>query len=172
MVQKNYVAGLLTSKVTAPLKHFLDNISIAHFCPYDVNARFFKKKFKPQIAHYSGNNGIVVQPAVFFHVQGAYRHDLVTVYDFPPFVAYNGPVCIAVMCNSDICFILLYRLLNGLRMHGPAVCVYIDPVGFGMNRDHISAQLSEDKRGDLVGRTVTAVNNNLHALEGPAFWKC
>src|SRR5690606_7584902 len=95
--------------------------------------------------------------------------DLVTVDDLAFFIADNQPVGIAVKRKAKIGTVLDHAFLQDADGGRAAVFVDVGAVGGNADGNHLGAQFVQDARGDLVGRAVGAIDDDLQPLEPQAF---
>ena len=87
---------LFPAEVVIVRKHFLQNISVADVCFYDVYAEFIHTQLQTEIAHNCSYYCIFPEHAALFCVVSADSHDSVAVYYSSEFVRCDESVCVAV----------------------------------------------------------------------------
>ena len=75
----------------------------------------------------------------------------------------HQPVRIAVERNANIGAIVTDRLGHGPRMGRAAIGIDVHAIGRNTDRNHLCTQLIEGRRGDLIGRTISAIDHHPHA---------
>ena len=75
----------------------------------------------------------------------------------------HQPVRIAVERNANIGAIVTDRLGHGFGMGRAAIGIDVHTIGRNTDRNHLCTQLIEGRRGDLIGRTIGAIDHHPHA---------
>jgi len=95
------------------------NVAVADLCPYEFDAEACQVFFESEVAHYSCNHTITLQPPFAHHLRGAYAHYKVAVYSAAFIVDKECPVCVAVMSDADMRAVSLTRCASWSRCSDP-----------------------------------------------------
>src|SRR5438105_2963466 len=93
------------------------------------------------------------------------RKNLVTINEFPVFVAEQDAIGIAIMRNADLRAALLYDALNLSRKSAAALGVDVYPVWFVVRDRQSGAEFPENARCRFVGSAVRDIDGDRHFLE-------
>ncbi len=80
-------------------------------------------------------------------------------------VDHNDAVAIAIIGDTQIGFFGQHARLQGAYVGCPDLFVDVEPVRLTTHRDHLSTQLAEHIRGDVIGRAMGAVDNHFERIQ-------
>ena len=91
--------------------------------------------------------------------------DLVTV-DFIAFMVHHyDPIAIAIVGNTQVGFFLQQARLQSTNIRRSDFFIDVESIRLTAHGDHLSAQLAENTRGDMVSRAVSAIDHHLQGVE-------
>src|SRR3990167_6764134 len=157
---------LLPAEVAAPRPHCLYHVSVSDLGPEEIHALAPYEIFERHVAHERRNDRIPPELPALYHLVGAYRYNLISVYDLTLFVAKYDPVRVPVERDPQVGARFEHLVSEQLRIERAAFGVYIPAVRIDSDCNDVRTQLFEYYRRDLVRGPVRAVEDYLYTFEG------
>ncbi len=152
--------GILPSELPVFFLEHFQHVAVPDLGPREGNPHFFERTFQREIGHQGA--GHAFQPSVFRALTRDDEQQLVAVVESALAIGHKHAVAVPVERDTQIRLVLGDRALQGLRVHGPGLVVDVEPVRIGSYRFDVGAQLVEHGGSDVIGRTVRAVDHDLH----------
>ena len=159
------VAGLLAAEAVAGCQHLLEHVAVAHAGLHGVDASLAHGNQQTQVAHDSDDERVLGECPARLSVDGQRTHDLVAVDEVALVVDGQAAVRIAVVRHTEIAAGLDDGGLQGLGVGRTRVQVDVAPIRGRVDDGDVSSELAEDRRAQLGGRAVRAVDRDLHAAQ-------
>ena len=113
-----------------------------------------------EIAHHSGDKGVLLQFSLFFQANRAKSEDPVAT-DYLTFcIGENHPVRIPFEGDSDVRLMLEDQLTGRFRVKRAAAVVDVEAIRLVAGDDDLRAELLENEWGDEIGGSVSAIDDD------------
>ncbi len=166
MVEQDHVAGLLAAEREAVLLHLLQHVPVADRGLHQLDALALHRQLEAQVGHHGGDRGVAAQRAGLLHGDREDRQDLVAVDLLALGVGGQAAVRVAVQGDAEVGLVLLHRGAQLVQVGGADAVVDVQAGRLGAQGvHHLGAGPGERLRGDPGGRTVRAVDDDLHAVQ-------
>src|SRR4029079_1761030 len=96
MIQKNEMAGLLSSEVIAFGRHPFEQVPITNGSPRERDAGLYHRKFQSKITHDGPYHRLLRQLPLTVRIESQHRHNMITVYNPALFADEDCPISITV----------------------------------------------------------------------------
>ena len=129
------------------------------------DARLTHGLMQAEIGHHRTDHRIAGELAFFLQRQGAQGQDAIARDGGPAGVGENHAVRIAVERDADIGALLFHDFAGEFRVERPYARVDIDAVRVDTELHDLGTQFLEDERGEKIAGTMSAIDDDLHAVE-------
>ena len=160
------MARLLAAQVVAAAAHLLDDVAIADLGADEVEPHLLESALQPEVAHHRRHDGPAAEGVAFGHVPGTEGEHGVAVDHLAAFRDEHDPVGVAVDGDAHVGAELPHLGGDAVRRRRAAGLVDVAPVRLDADGKHLGPQLLEDRRPDLVGGAVRAVEHDTQAVQG------
>src|SRR5882724_10746687 len=159
------MAGLLTAEIAAQSAHLFDNVAVADGGAMETDLLARKKTLKPEIRHHGSDQRVAREPATARQPGRDQRHQLIAIEDVATFIGDDQPIGIAIEGNADIGATRQHLAPHLLGRQRSALAIDVQTIGRYADREHLGAEFPEYRRGDLVGGTMGAVDDDTQTIE-------
>jgi len=118
-----------------------------------------------EIAHHSGNERVLLQPAGAQKIDGGDRKNFVSIDNLAVFVAEQDAIGVAIVRDADIRAVLLDEALDFLRMRAAALRVDVHAVRLVVRNDDLRPELAQNARRRFVSSAVGHIDRHAHFLK-------
>ncbi len=166
MVEEDHVPRLLAAEVEAARAHGLDDVAVADLGANQLALLSLDRALEAEVAHHRRDQRLLAQAALANHPRRAERHHRVAVDLVALLVDHDHPIGVAIEGDAEVGLMAtdLARRHRGVQRAG--VLVDVLAVRLDAQREHLGAELREDRRRDAVGSAVGGVDHDAHAVEG------
>src|SRR5918993_2566451 len=169
MVAENDVARLLAADIAILFAHRLEDVAVADLGADEADAFLLQPAFKAEIGHDSRDHRAAAKLFPALQIQRHEGHHLVAVDDPSVLVDHDQPVRISIERDPDVRAAGDDGLLQDLRVSRPTAGVDVEPVRLHAEGDNVGAQLPQGLGSDVVGGAVSAIDDDLEAVEPKPF---
>ena len=157
----DHVAGLLAAEGVAGDPHRLEHVAVADLGLAHADAGGPHRLHEAEVAHHGGHDGVLgergrARPSPSARIARIWSPSTT----LPVVVDGQAAVGVAVEREADVGAVLEHGRLQRLEVGGAAAVVDVEPVGLGVDRDHLGAGLAQRPRPGLVGRALGAVEDD------------
>src|SRR3954454_6205533 len=138
-IAENDMATLFAAEIQFLVDHFFKYIAITHLRAHNLSPARCERFIKANIAHYSGDDRVLSQPASLKKIQSCDGEDLVAIDDLAVLVAQKNAIRVAIMGDADIRAADLHKALDLLRMHAAAAVVNVHSIRLVVRHGYIRA---------------------------------
>ena len=160
------MARLLASQAVTVLGHIFIDILIANRRLLIGNALALKCLIKTEVRHNRGDNRIVDQRPLFFHVFSTYIEDLVAI-QLALTVHCQAAIRISIISESNVQMIFNHIFLQSLDVGGTAICIDIQTIRRVVDDMCLRAQCVEYVFRNRGSASVCTVKTYPHIFERP-----
>ena len=161
------MARLLASQAVTVLGHIFIDILITNRRLLIGNALALKCLIKTEVRHNRGDNRIVDQRALFFHVFSTYIEDLVAIHQLALTVHCQAAIRISIISKSNIQMIFNHIFLQSPDVSGTAICIDIQTIRRVVDDMCLRAQCVEYVFRNRGSASVCTVQTYPHIFERP-----
>jgi hypothetical protein len=165
VVEKDDVTALLAPQVVSLGAHLLDDVAVSDRGPDQLHVDLLEGSLQSQVAHHRRHHRASLEAAPLDQILGTEREHGITVDDLAVLARHHAAVGIAVQRDPHVTAQLPHLGRELLGIEGAAFLVDVASVGIHADREHLGAELLEDRGTHLVGGTVCAVEHHPHAAQ-------
>ncbi len=156
--------GVLTAQHPIALQQLGHHIAIADLGPHEGDIQIGQPQLETEIAH-QGTHHPTLEATTALEIARDQIEQLVAIHCRPGVIHHQDPITVAVEGDADVGVLVEHRLLQALQVSGAAVLVDVEPIWLHAQHADVRTELTEDAGRDLVGRTVGAIQHDLHPSE-------
>ena len=165
VIEQDDMAALFAAQGIPAGAHGLDDITVAHARLHGLYAAPMEGLVKPKIAHDGRDQGVFSQQPSRLVIHGEHGHGGVAVDDAAEFVDEDEAIGVAVEGDADVGAVFANEGRAVAGMEGSDAVVDVVAVGLTAGGNDLGTEFLKNGRGDAIGRTVGAVDDDTETLE-------
>src|SRR5574343_476216 len=162
-IKRQDMTGVFTTEEPTLFVEHFDDVAITHRSAYKGYIHLAQRMFKRQIGHQRADHALHRSATCATADDGVKQ--LIAIVKIAFGVDHLQTVGIAIERDTEIGAVGENRLAQGLGCRGADSIVDIQAVGLHADADHFGTQLMEYSRSDVVGRTMSAVDDDFQAAQ-------
>ena len=159
VIQENDVTGLLATQDGPALLHFLQHITVADSGAHQADPLPGHAALQAQVAHHRADQHTTRQASLRVQVAGGNGQYVVAVHHPSGLIRQHQPIGVTVEGKTQVRAVVNNRLRHHLGMGGAAAGVDVAAVRLAIQRDHVRAQLAEERRRKGRDRPVRTIDH-------------
>ena len=165
MVEHEHVTGLFTAEHVPAGQHAFKHVAVADLRLHVRDAGLLHGELEAQIRHDGGDQRVVLQGAGFLHAKRQDAHDLVAVDFAAERINRQAAVSVTVKRNAEVSSVVDNGLLQRTQVGRADTVVDVEAIRTCGNDRDVGTGLTQCRRADDGGGTVSAVDNHAQSLQ-------